>query len=360
MSQRPGAGPQGTRPANSGPQAAQSNPAPRRRGPAPPQFVLQMEPDGPSASPKNARDVNPDDPLHEAVTSSIMVALALMRSDKGKYRLPTTGEDVFKYKLPQVVEKSLSGCIPTNPFQNKAIESMARAKQGTSTHHIKTYDTFAFVHGLEIARGMVLCFAGSLMPFSRDIPTSRGRELDEAWEDRMFFGEIHNVRDTKDEFEIYQAGSVWTEFKLPLVTRGESIPLNNFWSTQDAMSDMRAWLRDWIRKGNNVKLFEFRQQQAPGPARTTAATSASTTPSKPAVQKAQATTTTKTTATTKATARTTATATATAAATTNTNSNATAQRRNAANTTGNGTGNGAGRGAGRGNGNGNGTGNGTR
>lgn len=122
MSQRPGAGPQGTRPANSGPQAAQSNPAPRRRGPAPPQFVLQMEPDGPSASPKNARDVNPDDPLHEAVTSSIMVALALMRSDKGKYRLPTTGEDVFKY----VREPDRLVCTRSSGLQEWADEFIAQ------------------------------------------------------------------------------------------------------------------------------------------------------------------------------------------------------------------------------------------
>jgi hypothetical protein len=86
---------------------------------------------------------------------------------------------------------------------------MAKARQGTSDHHKKAYDTFAFAIGLEIARGLVLCFAGSLMPFNVDIPTSRGRDLDEAWEDRVFCGEIQNVMDPKDELDIYQAGTVW-------------------------------------------------------------------------------------------------------------------------------------------------------
>lgn len=86
---------------------------------------------------------------------------------------------------------------------------MAMAGQGKENKHRKAYDTFAFTIGLEIARGLVMCFAGSLMPFDRDIPPSRGRDLDEAWEDRMFFGEIHNVMDPNDELDIYQAGTVW-------------------------------------------------------------------------------------------------------------------------------------------------------
>ncbi|KAK3300969.1 DAD family-domain-containing protein [Chaetomium fimeti] len=410
MSQATGAGAQGTRAANSGPQAVRSNPRPRS-GPTTPNIWLRMEPDDPSADRSQARDVNPGTPLHEAVTACVMVALGLMRSDQGKYTLPYTGEDVFKY----VREPSRRTCTEssglqawsddfvaqlskdfvrvslttrTNPrtngsdmwFQrmdwkswrpdtsgimclNKfAIEAMVKAKQGKTDHHRRAYDAFAFAIGLEIARGLVFCFFGSLAPFSMEAPPSRGRDLDEAWEDRMFQGEIHNVMDPEDELGRYQAGALWfiaketgkarrimvppgcgthprEKFKLPLVTTGEEIDRAEFWDTRDAMADLRS--------GNLVMPH---RQQAPRPARPVATPSANANANgaqakQPAKATRPVTTTTaaaKTTTTT--TAKPTTTTTATATATTN------GQRRTAANTTGSNTtgsvgGNGAGRGA---------------
>lgn len=96
MSQASGAGPRGTRAANSGPQTVRSNPTPRD-GPTRPIMTVRMETSDKSAGPGGVRDVAPNEPIYKAVSSCVMVALSLMRSDKGKYRLPTTGEDVFKY-----------------------------------------------------------------------------------------------------------------------------------------------------------------------------------------------------------------------------------------------------------------------
>ncbi|KAH6845373.1 hypothetical protein B0I37DRAFT_447269 [Chaetomium sp. MPI-CAGE-AT-0009] len=340
MSQATGASARGTRAANSGPQAVRSNPQPQG-GPSPPKFRLQMEPDDPSVDRSKARDVNPGNPLHEAVTACVMVALGLMRCDDGKYMLPYTGEDVFRYlREPDRVNCTTSSGLQawsdnfvaqlgkvfmpitlttrTNNrpngsdmwFERKewerkereswkpdtcgtmylskfAIEAMARAKQGTSDHHRKAHNTFAFAIGLEIARGMVFCFFGSLAPFSMKAPPTRGRELDEAWEDRMFGGAVHNVVDAGDELGKYQAGSLWfvdketgkaqrimvqpglgthcpEKLKMPLVTVGDKIDRAEFWETHEAMSDLRTGKID-IRP----------QQQAPAPARATATTSAS-------------------------------------------------------------------------------------